>query len=183
MKSRNLYNKLIATCLLLVALLLFTAAQSTALEEPINVFAMSGLIGLSRGEAASLNFTNVDRQVREVRLYFLDITGNPLKSSMERVSPGQSVRLVLPHDEIRDTGQNRIPIRGVVVLGDPPGEADPPGPDLVISSLEVFDGDGQDLVRIVVARRKKREYLLPLPRRRGKVGSNSYPARRLACAA
>ena len=145
MNSRNLFNKLIATCLLLVALPFFSAAQSTTLEEPLNIFAMSGLIGLSRGDAASLNFTNADRQLRVVRLYFLDTNGKPVKSSMERVSPGQSVRLVLSRDEIGDPGENRVPVRGVVVLSDPPSESDPPGettppdPDLVISSLEVFD--------------------------------------------
>jgi hypothetical protein len=144
MKSRSLFLKFFAACLALVATPIFTAAQTTELGSPL--YCMSGLIGLNRTQAATLNFTNVDRQLRVAHLYFLDADGASLKSSTERVMPGQSVNLMLSYSEVAGRGYDgRVQLRGVIVLADPPGESDPPGevtppdPDLSISSLEVLD--------------------------------------------
>jgi hypothetical protein len=142
---------MIAACLVLVAIPLSLAAQSIV----DGTFRLSGLIGLSRGQAASLNVTNSSREVKEVHFFFIDIDGRLLKSSSGRVLPGRSMGVVLSHSEIRDpvdpTG--RVQVRAAVRFSDPPNpdsdppqpDSDPPQPDsdtpgeLVISSLEVFD--------------------------------------------
>ena len=129
---------MIAICLVLVAIPLSLAAQSV--DE--GTFRLSGLIGLSRGQAASLNVTNSSREVKEVHFFFIDIDGRLLKSSSGRVLPGQSMAMVLSHSEIRDAvgdPTGRVQVRGAVRFADPPEpDADPPS-ELVISSLEVFD--------------------------------------------
>jgi hypothetical protein len=140
-RSNTRVSRMIAACLVLVAIPLFLAAQSIG----DGYFRLSGLIGLSRGQAASLNVTNSSREVKEVHFFFIDIDGRLLKSSSARVLPGRSMGLVLSHSEVRDPTE-RVQVRGAVRFSDPPNpDADPPEPDadppseLVISSLEVFD--------------------------------------------
>ena len=153
MKSRSLSVRLIAVCLVLVAIPLSLAAQS--IDD--GTFRLSGLIGISRGQAASLNVTNSSREVKEVRFFFLDVNGRLLKSSSGRVLPGQSMSMVLSRAEVRDPvgdPNGRVQVRGLVRFSTPPEpdadppspdaeppqpDVDPPSPDLVISSLEVFD--------------------------------------------
>ena len=141
MKSHSLFEKMIVACFILVAIPIFTAAQSI---EDGTFFRMSSLIGLSKGESASLNVTNSSRAIIAIRFYFIDAEGRLLKSSSARVMPGQSLSLMLPYSELRDA-TGRVQVRGVV-RADPPGESDPPSEsdppceaDLVQSSLEVYD--------------------------------------------
>ncbi len=136
MKSRSLFVKLIATCLVLVAIPVFVAAQSM---EDGTFFRLSSLVGLSRGESASLNVTNSSLEVKEIHFYFIDADGRLLKSSSARVLPGQSLSFMLSHSELRDPA-GRIQLRGAVRFTDPlEPDTDPPNPDLVMSSLEIYD--------------------------------------------
>jgi hypothetical protein len=139
MKSRSLFKIIIATCLVLVAIPIFAAAQSTGDEVFHPDLRLSGLTGISRGQAASLNVTNSSREVKEVQFFFIDRNGQLLKSSSARILSGQSLSLTLSHSELRDLA-GRVQIRGAVRLADPPNpDADPPNPDLVISNLEIYD--------------------------------------------
>jgi hypothetical protein len=139
MKSRSLFKTIIATCLVLVAMPIFAAAQSTGDEVFQSDLRLSGLTGISRGQAASLNVTNSSREVKEVQFFFIDLNGRLLKSSSARIVPGQSMSLMLSHSELRDPA-GRLQIRGAVRLADPPSpDVDPPQPDLVISNLEIID--------------------------------------------
>ncbi len=143
MKSHSILKKIIATCLMVVAIPVFLAAQSRSTEvttePPPPDLWMSGLIGLVRGQAASLSITNSTRDVQEAQFFFLDMDGNLLKTSSARIMPGQSMGLTMSRSEVRDPSL-RVQVRGVVRLADPPNpDADPPQPDLVLSSLEVFD--------------------------------------------
>src|SRR5215208_4826427 len=135
MKLGSLSIKIIATCLVLVAIPIFAVAQIRDDEVFHPDLMLSALTGISRGEAASLNATNSSREVKEIYFYFIDINGRLLKSSRARVLPGQSMSLMLSHSELRDSAL-RVQIRGAVRFTDPPSpDADPPSPDLAISNL------------------------------------------------
>lgn len=137
MRSLRSSIKMIAACLVLAAIPSLTAAQSTEIPD---TFCVSGLIGLSRGQAVSLNFTNNAREVTVAHFYFLDTEGRLLKSSSVRVLPGQSLGLELSYRELRGASPGRAQIRGVVRLTEPPEpDADPLSPDLVRSNLEIYD--------------------------------------------
>jgi hypothetical protein len=139
MKSRSLCKTLIATCLILVAIPFYAAAQGSSEEIIHPDLMLSALTGLVRGQAASLNVTNSSREVRELQLFFIDRNGRLLKSSSARLLPGQSTSLELSHSESRSP-EGRIQIRGAVRLTDPPSpDADPPSPDLVLRNLEIYD--------------------------------------------
>jgi hypothetical protein len=101
---------------------------------------MSRLLNFSRGQAVSIDFCNVDRVTRDVKIYFIDSNGNQLKSSPMRVAPGQTVSLNFTFGELPRTSPVRVGVRGVVVLVTPPDpDVDPPNPDLSLANLEVYD--------------------------------------------
>src|SRR5829696_5116864 len=97
MKLRSLFKTITATCFILVAIPIFAAAQSSSDEVFHPDLMLSGLTGLARGQAASLNVTNSSHLVREAQFFFLDQNGRLLKSSSARLLPGQSLSLVLSH--------------------------------------------------------------------------------------
>ncbi len=139
MKLGSLSIKIIATCLALVAIPIFAVAQIRDDEVFHPDLMLSALTGISRGEVASLNVTNSSLEVKAVQFFFIDINGRLLKSSSARVLPGQSMSLALSHSELRDSAL-RVQVRGAIRLTDPPNpDADPPQPDLVSSSLEIYD--------------------------------------------
>jgi hypothetical protein len=133
---RSIFLNLIAASFAVLAIPAFAAAQTTE----VNVYLMSKLLNFTRGQAVSLNFTNVDRVERDARLYFIDANGHTLKTSAVRVVPGQSASLSILFTEVPRTSQTRVGVRGVVVLADPPDpDADPPQPDLSLANLEIYD--------------------------------------------
>jgi hypothetical protein len=138
MRSRRLFLKVIAASFAFLAIPAIAAAQTTELPSG-NVYCMSSLLNFTRGQAMSLNFTNVDRQIRDVKLSFLDANGNTLKTASGRVVPGQSVSLSFSFAELPRMSPMRVGVRGVVVVADSLGETDPPEPDLSLSNMEVYD--------------------------------------------
>ena len=139
MRSQRLFLTLIAASIALLAIPAIAAAQTTELPRG-NVYCMSSLINFTRGQAVSINFTNVDRQIRDIKLSFLDANGNILKTASGRVVPGQSVSLSWSFAELSRTSPTRFGVRGVAVVVDPPEpDADPPDPDLSLSNMEVYD--------------------------------------------
>ncbi|HJQ22559.1 MAG TPA: hypothetical protein VKA60_01500 [Blastocatellia bacterium] len=140
MSAFRLSVKWIAACLMLAAIPLITVAQTTPLAGTSDTFYCSGLIGLSKDQTASISYTNMDREVKDVRFYFFDADGSLLKSSSARVSPGQSLGLELSYRELRIPEGGLARIRGTVRLTTPPEpDATPPEPDLGMSSLNIFD--------------------------------------------
>jgi len=133
---RSIFLKLIMASFALMAIPAISPAQTS---EPVNVYLMSRLLNFTKGQAVSLNFTNVDRVTREAKLYFLDVNGNTLKTASARVLPGQTVALSFSFTEVTRTSQTRVGVRGVVVISDPPGEVEPPEPDLSLANLEIYD--------------------------------------------
>jgi len=87
----------------------------------------------------TLNFTNVDRVERDAQLYFIDVNGHTLKTASARVVPGQTVSLSFSFTELPRTNLMRVGVRGVVFLADPPGEIEPPEPDLSLANMEIYD--------------------------------------------
>jgi hypothetical protein len=145
MRSRALTA--FAACAVVVAIVASAAAPTraianssggaTALASGCKVTATS-LVGLARGEAMSLNFTNVGREVLVAALLFLDRDGHPVKASRARVGPGESLSLGLSYGEVADPAGIRPQTRVVVIAQPPDPEADRPS-ELGVASLEVFD--------------------------------------------
>ena len=103
------------------------------------------LVGLAWGEAMSLNFTNVGREVLVAALLFLDRDGRPVKASRARVGPGESLSLGLSYGEVAAPAGARTQTRVAVLFGpsdpvteSPDPDSDPPT-ELGVASLEVFD--------------------------------------------
>jgi len=147
MSAFRLSVKWIAACLMLVAVPLITVAQTAPPAGASDTFYCSGLVGLSKDQTASISYTNMSREVKDVRFYFFDADGSLLKSSSGRVSPGQSLSSELSYRELRIAEAGAARVRGTVRLttppepdADPPSpDANPPQPDLGASSLYVFD--------------------------------------------
>jgi hypothetical protein len=125
--------------LLSMALAISAGVASGQTIESSKVYLMGGLLNFTRGQAAAIDFCNVDRVARDVRLYFLDVNGNILKTAMGRVAPGQSIGLNFSFGELPRSSLMRVGIRGVVVIADPPGGVDPPDPDLSLANMEIYD--------------------------------------------
>ena len=137
MKLNTFFLKLIFATIAAFALPAIGSAQIT---DGTRVYLMSSLLNFSRGQAVSLNFTNVDRQVRDARLNIVDANGETLKTATGRVLPGQSVSLNFTYGELPRGAALRAGVRGVVVLVTPPEpDADPPSPDLSLANLEIYD--------------------------------------------
>jgi hypothetical protein len=137
MKTKGSFFKLIIASIFLAAVPAIVSAQTTETRQICHL--MSSLVNLSKGQAVSLNFTNVDRIPREVKLYILDANGDSLKSASWRVVPGQSVSLNFAFGELGRAPQ-RVGVRGVVMLSEPPQpDAYLPQPDLLLGNLEVYD--------------------------------------------
>jgi hypothetical protein len=138
MRSQRLFLTLIAAGIALLAIPAIAAAQTT--ELPGNVYCMSSLLNFTKGQAVSIHFTNVDRQIRDIRLSLLDANGITLKTASGRVVPGQTVSISFSFAELPRTSPTRVGVRGVAVVADPPNpDADPPQPDLSLSNMEVYD--------------------------------------------
>ena len=134
-----------AACVTVAAILVSAVAPSRAVADASGTLQATSLIGLARGEAASLNFTNVSREVVQAALVFLDRDGRRLKASRARVSPGQSLSLGLSFGEVATPRDVRVQIRVIVLAQPPDPDAQPPDPDAdppterMLASLEVFD--------------------------------------------
>jgi hypothetical protein len=134
---RTLFLKLVMASFALLAIQAFAGAQTT---EPVNVYLMSRLLNFTRGQAVSLNFTNVDRVTRDAALYIVDTDGNTLRSATARVAPGQTVGLNFTFGELSRVNSTRVGLRGVVVLAQPPEpDVEPPTADLSLGNIEVYD--------------------------------------------
>ena len=134
---RRIFFNLIAASVAFLAIPAFAAAQTPQL--PANTYYMSGLLNFTRGQAVSLNFTNVAREPRDVSLNFLDANGNVLKTESVSAFPGQTVSISFSFTELPRTGSTRVGIRAVAVLVDPPDPDDPPSPELGLAGVELFD--------------------------------------------
>jgi hypothetical protein len=138
MISRNIFLNLIAASVALLAMPAFAAAQTNELAR--NTHYMSVLLNFTRGQSVSLNFTNVDKEMRDVSLNFLDGNGNMLKTAPARVLPGQTASISFSFTELPRTSSTRVGIRAVAVLYDPlDPEANPTSPELGLVQVEVFD--------------------------------------------
>ena len=125
-------SKRIALALALVAGLTALALNGRAQGERQNArmsFHWSGLVGISTGETASINFVNLDRRGVVARLFFFDEDGRVLKSEEHRVGAGHSAVLLLPYSELPGRA-GRAHVRALVRLSDPARG---------LSTLEVFD--------------------------------------------
>jgi hypothetical protein len=135
---RSIFLNLIVASVALLAIPAFAAAQTT--ELPGNIHYMSGFLNFTRGQAVSLNFTNVAREPKNVSLNFLDGNGNLLKTSPETVLPGETVSLNFAYTEMPRASSTRVGIRAVAVVVDPPEpDTDPTSPELGLVGVEVFD--------------------------------------------
>lgn len=134
---RSIFLNLITASVALLAIPAFASAQTPQL--PGNTHYMSGLLNFTRGQAVSLNFTNVAKEPRDTSLNFLDANGNVLKTELARALPGETVSISLSFTELPRTGSTRVGIRAVAVLVDPPDPDDPPSPELGLVEMEVFD--------------------------------------------
>jgi hypothetical protein len=134
---RSIFLNLFAASVALLAIPAFSTAQTT--ELPHSTHYMSGLLNFTRGQAVSLNSTNVAKEPRDVSLNFLDANGNVLKSEMVRALPGQSVSISFSFTELPRTSSTRVGIRAVAVLADPPDPDDPPAPELALVGVDIFD--------------------------------------------
>ena len=138
MMVRNIFIKLVVVSSVLLATAGISSAQTT--ELPGDIYYMSGLLNFTRGQAVSLNFTNVDREPRSVALNFADANGNVLKTAMMRALPGQTVSLNFSFTELTRTSSTRVGIRGGIALSMPTEpDADPLDPDLGLAGIELFD--------------------------------------------
>jgi hypothetical protein len=134
-KRRLLLGSLIAVFVLL-AIPTIAGAQTIDL----NVYLLSRTIHFVKGQAVSIDFCNVDRVTRDVKMYFVDEMGNTLKSSQARVLPGQTVSLNFTFGELPRGSSMRVGIRGAAVVVDPPEpDSTPPTPDLSLANLEIYD--------------------------------------------
>lgn len=133
-------NSLLRVAALAVALMAIPAIAGAQTIETPNLHLMSGLLNFTRGQAVSIDFCNVDRVARDVRLYFVDTNGNVLKTASFQVAPGESVGLNFTHPELPRTSPARAGIRGVVVIVDPQDpDTDPPSGDLSLGSMQIYD--------------------------------------------
>jgi|RhiMethySRZTD1v2_1073278.scaffolds.fasta_scaffold469654_2 hypothetical protein len=124
MRSINSLLKVAALAAALMAIPAIAAAQSIDVPK---LYLMSSLINFTKGQAVSIDFCNVDKVTREVRLYFVDVNGNVMKTSSARVAPGRAVSLNFTYGELPRGSASRMAMRGIIAIGDPPSEADPPG--------------------------------------------------------
>jgi hypothetical protein len=137
MRSINSLLRAAAFAITLIAIPVIASAQTT--EAP-NLHLMSGLLNFTRGQAVSIDFCNVDRVARDVRLYVVDVNGNILKTASAQVAPGQSVSLNFTYGELPRSSATRVGVRGVVVLPvSPDPDADPPTEHLSIGSMQLYD--------------------------------------------
>lgn len=135
MRLRRLVLQLVVASFALLAIPAFAAAQSIDL----NVYLMSRTIHFVKGQAVTIDFCNVDRVARDIKMYFVDENGNTLKSAAAHVLPGQTVSLNFTFGELPRGSAMRAAVRGAIVVADPPGETNPPEPDLSLANIEIFD--------------------------------------------
>jgi len=136
MRIRRLLLGSVIAGIAMLAVPTIAGAQSIDL----NVYLLSRTIHFVRGQAVSIDFCNVDRVTRDVKMYFVDEMGNTLKSSQAHVMPGQTVVLNFTFGELPRGSAARVGIRGAVVLTTPPEpDANPPQPDLSLANLEIYD--------------------------------------------
>src|SRR5215468_7118250 len=136
MRTRKLLLGAIVAGFVLMAIPAFASAQSIDL----NVYLLSRTIHFTRGQAVSIDFCNVDRVARDIKMYFVDEMGNTLKSSPARVLPGQTVSLNFTFGEMPRGSSMRAGIHGAIVVANPPTpDVDPPQPDLSLANLEIYD--------------------------------------------
>jgi hypothetical protein len=133
---RSIFLNLFAASVVLLAIPVFAAAQT---ELPRSTHYMSGLLNFTRGQAVSLNFTNVAQEPKDVSLNFLDANGNVLKTELARALPGQSVSISFSFTELPRTSSTRVGIRAVAVLVDSPDPDDSPAPELALVGVDIFD--------------------------------------------
>ena len=137
MRTRKL---LVTAAFMAIALIAVPTIAGAQTELPGNIYLMSRLLNFSRGQAVSIDFCNVGRVTREVRIYFVDVNGNVIKSAVKRAAPGQTVDVLLNFADMPRNGTARAGVRGVVVIpGTQDGQADVPEPDLSLANMEVYD--------------------------------------------
>ena len=134
---RRIFLNLFVASVALLAIPAFSAAQTP--ELPRSTHYMSGLLNFTRGQAVSLNFTNVAKEPKDVSLNFLDADGNVLKTELARAIPGQSVSISFSFTELPRTSSTWVGIRAVAVLSDSPDPDDPPAPELALVAVDLFD--------------------------------------------
>jgi hypothetical protein len=118
-----------------VTLLIFHARAQSERQNTRLSFHWSGLVGISAGETASINFVNLERNEASVRLVFFDEEGRILKSVRQRVGAGRSAVLILPYSELGGRS-GRAHLRTMVrIVDSDAGRPEPGG----LSTLEVFD--------------------------------------------
>jgi hypothetical protein len=139
MRLRRVSLTAFAAWVVAAVIVLCAAPPPTAIAATFGTLQASSLIGVAPGEAVSLNFSNVADRVVVAELNFLDRTGQPLKRSSDRVSPGQSLSLNFSLEDLADPPTERFQIR-VIIAVIPTDQAGPPlDPGLMLGSLEVFD--------------------------------------------
>ena len=137
MKTNISIIKVAILTAMIAAVPAITAAQT---QLGGNIYLMSRLINFSRGQAVGIDFCNVDRVARDIRMYLVDANGNVLQSANKRVAPGQTVGIWFEFSQLPRTSSMRVGVRGVVVLAQPPDpDAQPPDPDLSLANMEVYD--------------------------------------------
>lgn len=139
MRSRYLFRMLMFTGFALAMMPAFAGAQ--VIEPPANVYCQSSLLNFTRGQAVSLNFTNVDRVARDVSMNIVDATGRRVWGANWRVQPGQSVSLVGRYNDVSPRSASwRLPVRGLVVVAAPTDtDVQPPEPDLSLATMDIYD--------------------------------------------
>ena len=135
MRTRRLLLGSVIAGFVLLAIPTIAGAQTIDL----NVYLLSRTIHFVKGQAVSIDFCNVDRVARDVKMYFVDEMGNTLKSSQARVPPGQTVSLNFTYGELPRGNAMRVGIRAAIAVVAPTDTVDPPQPDLSLANLEIFD--------------------------------------------
>lgn len=137
MKVNNSFFKLIIASIFLAVAPIIAAAQTTEIGR--SVYLMSGLANFTKGQAVSLDFTNVDRVPRDIKMFILDANGDTLKSVTWRVNSGQSVSLSFMFGDLGRINTQRMGVRGVVIVQPTEPDANPPQPDFSLANLEIYD--------------------------------------------
>ena len=138
-------NSLLRVAALAAALMAIAAIAAAQTVEVTKLYLMSSFINFTKGQAVSIDFCNVDKVTRDVKLFFVDANGNVLKTAPARVAPGQAVSLNFTYGELPRGSSARMGIRGIIAVTDPPGEAnpptetEPPDPELSLGSMQVYD--------------------------------------------
>jgi hypothetical protein len=132
-------NSLFRVAALAVALLAIPAIAAAQTVEVPKLYLMSGLINFTKGQAVGIHLCNIDKVARDVTLNFVDANGNLLKTSSERVAPGQAVSLNFTYGELPRGSSPRMGIRGIIAIADPPTDVDPPQSDLSLGSMQVYE--------------------------------------------